>query len=157
MLGPSLLVAPIYNERGERWIYLPTARGKKESGGAAGDEWIDFWTGRRYPGGRSVYVKAPLARLPLFVRAGAIIPTMEPARRIPGGRIDPLIVEVWPGANSKFRFYEDGGKTDFRFSMKNNRPVLKWTGLRRGFSTSRTASSSSRNRASRHIVVKIGG
>jgi hypothetical protein len=148
MIGPWLLAAPIFNPEGRRSIYLPEG------------PWFDFWTGRRIDGPRAMDIKAPLARMPLFVRAGAILPTMKPALRIPEGRIDPLIVEVWPHppvgpihgrvlreriprpclgplplpltpvAASKFCFYEDEGRTDFRLSWDGRRAVLKWKGKR---------------------------
>ena len=68
--------------------------------------------------------------MPLYVRAGAILPTMKPALRIPEGPVDPLIVDVWPGTASKFRFFEDGGSTDFRLSWDGRRAILEWKGKR---------------------------
>ena len=50
----------------EREVYFP-----------AGDDWIDWWTGERFAGGKAVTVKAPLDRLPLFARAGAVIPSQS--------------------------------------------------------------------------------
>jgi alpha-D-xyloside xylohydrolase len=111
MLGPWLLVAPIYEGNGERWVYLPTARAGKGAK-AAGDDWIDFWTGERFAGGQNIRVRARLDRLPFFVRAGAIIPTMRPALRIPEGPIDALILEIYAAGSSSYRIYEDAGATD---------------------------------------------
>lgn len=65
MFGAELLVAPIYNERGERSVYLPEGR------------WIDFWTHEVFTGPRTLSVLAPLETLPLYVRANALIPTTE--------------------------------------------------------------------------------
>jgi alpha-D-xyloside xylohydrolase len=143
MIGPWLLAAPIFNPEGRRSVYLPEGL------------WFDFWTGRPIHGPRALEIKAPLAKMPLYVRAGAILPTMKPALRIPEGAVDPLIVEVWPyssgflarpsmaeadprqspgplppGAATKFRFYEDEGKTDFRLAWEGRRGVLSWTGRR---------------------------
>jgi alpha-glucosidase len=65
MLGPDLLVAPVLEEHATtREVYLPA-----HSGG-----WYDWHDGTRFDGGRRVTVAAPLGRLPLFVRAGAIVP-----------------------------------------------------------------------------------
>ncbi len=66
MFGKELLVAPIYNSSGERTIYLPEGR------------WIDFWTHEILEGSRTIKVLAPLDRMPLYVRANALIPTIEP-------------------------------------------------------------------------------
>jgi alpha-D-xyloside xylohydrolase len=118
MIGPWLLAAPIFNAEGRRAIYLPAGL------------WFDFWTGRPIDGPRSFDIKVPLAKMPLYVRAGAIVPTMKPALRIPETKIDPLIVEVWPGDSAEFRFYEDAGKTDFRLSWDGRRAKLGWTGKR---------------------------
>jgi alpha-D-xyloside xylohydrolase len=101
MLGPWLLVAPIYDEGEQRSVYLPQGR------------WINYWTGEAYTGPVNIQVHAPLDTLPLFVRDGAILPLMPPARRIPPGMIDPLIVEVYPHEHSTYRLLEDEGATDF--------------------------------------------
>jgi alpha-D-xyloside xylohydrolase len=119
MLGPWLLVAPIYGEGGRRTVYFPPSR------------WYDFWTGKPIEGPATRDVLAPLSRIPLFVRAGAILPTMRAANRIPETAPDPLIVEVWPGVSSAFTLREDEGKTKFTLSQQGNRAVLAWTGYRR--------------------------
>lgn len=66
MLGEALLVAPIYNERGERTVYLPEG------------QWIDYWTHEIYSGPRTLALRVPLETLPLYVRTNALIPTTEP-------------------------------------------------------------------------------
>jgi len=105
LLGPGLLAAPVV-EPGQRRrrVYLPRAAGG----------WIDFWTGERHAGSREVDVDAPLERLPLLARAGAIIPATdttdfsrlhdEPSRQL----------RVFPAAGartSRFTLYEDDGAT----------------------------------------------
>lgn len=98
LFGPDLLVAPMFQSGTQRSVYIP--RGK----------WIDYWCGEAQEGPRTVVVEAPLDRMPLFVRAGAIIPMLAPGldtllRRTP--EIDPavkclddrLVLEVWPGGN----------------------------------------------------------
>ena len=102
MLGPWLLVAPVYDEGDERTVYLPEGR------------WFDYWTDRAYDGPASLRVQAPLNTLPLFVRAGAIIPMMAPAKRIPRGPIDWLLVDVYPAGESSYRLLEDEGPTELR-------------------------------------------
>jgi alpha-D-xyloside xylohydrolase len=66
MFGKELLVAPIYNSSGERTIYLPAGR------------WIDFWTHEILEGSRTIKVQVPLDIMPLYVRANALLPTIEP-------------------------------------------------------------------------------
>ena len=68
MVGNALLVAPVVSAGArEREVYLPAAEGGQT-------EWVDFHSGRYFPGGQRVVVEAPLERLPLFVRAGAVLP-----------------------------------------------------------------------------------
>ncbi|MGB7133799.1 MAG: TIM-barrel domain-containing protein [Acidobacteriaceae bacterium] len=100
MFGPAFLVAPV-TEQGAttKDVYLP-----------AGADWYNYWTRQRYHGGQTVTVQAPIDKLPLFVRAGSIIPT--------GSAIDSTaqqqtitMLEVWPGANADFALYQDDGRT----------------------------------------------
>ena len=110
MLGPSLLVCPVTEpmyydkksaplDRARRWTcYLP-----------AGCDWYDFWTGVRYTGGREVIVDAPLERIPLFARAGAIIPMAEGLQYADQRPDGPLQVHVWRGADGAFDLYDDAG------------------------------------------------
>lgn len=99
MFGPALMACPV-TERGatSREVYLPK-----------GAWWYDFWTGRRYDGGQVIEAEAPLERMPLFVRAGSILP-MGPVVQWDGEKpCDPIEVRVYPGANGAFTLYEDEG------------------------------------------------
>jgi alpha-D-xyloside xylohydrolase len=100
MFGPALLVAPV-TEQGasSRAVYLP-----------AGTDWYNFWTNERLHGGQTVQVQAPIDLLPLFVRAGSVLPLGEPvestneAQRI-------AEVRIYPGADATFSLYRDDGTT----------------------------------------------
>jgi alpha-D-xyloside xylohydrolase len=100
MFGPAFLVAPVV-EKGKtgREVYLPK-----------GSVWYDYWTGKKYPGGKRIAVNAPLEMLPLFVRAGSIIPH---GNDIPSTRTEQKEVELWvyAGADARFELYQDDGKT----------------------------------------------
>lgn len=99
MFGPSLLVNPIY-EYGARSrdVYLP-----------ASSDWYDFYSGKKYRGGQNIDAEAPYARMPLFVKAGSIIPT-GPAIQHTGESLNaPLTINVYTGANGSFEIYEDDG------------------------------------------------
>ena len=101
--GPSLLVAPVYTlgatTRDD--IYLPN-----------NTLWADWWNGTIYEGGQTLSgYDAPLDKLPLFVRGGAILP-LWPAMNYPGELpADPMTLELWPAGNSAFELYEDDGVT----------------------------------------------
>ncbi len=98
LFGDDLLVAPVVKD-GERTrdVYLP--KGK----------WFDFWSDRAYAGPRSVRVHAPLGRIPVFARGGAIIPTQQVVQYTGQAPIDPLTFEIYPDGNSTRDYYEDDG------------------------------------------------
>jgi len=99
MFGPAFLVCPVTQPQAmDRTVYLPS-----------GTTWIDFWSGESRSGGVTTTANAPLNRLPLFVRAGSIVPlgpVVEYAMEKPA---DPIELRVYPGANGKFTLYEDEG------------------------------------------------
>ncbi|HLM55687.1 MAG TPA: glycoside hydrolase family 31 protein [Pyrinomonadaceae bacterium] len=99
LVGRDLLVAPVVVEgTTKRRVYFPK-----------GDAWLDWWTGRRYEGGTDAEVDAPLDRLPLFARAGSVIPTQAPARHTGEALKTPLTLVVARAAAGSASFYEDAG------------------------------------------------
>ncbi len=101
LLGPSLLVAPVIKPgANQRAVYLP-----------AGSEWYDYWTKQKHAGGQYVTVAAPLDTLPLFVRAGAILPMTEPIESMQQKVIDKIILDVYPGRKTSGSLYEDDGES----------------------------------------------
>jgi alpha-D-xyloside xylohydrolase len=96
LFGPSLLVSPVYTQGAtSRAVYLPPAL------------WYDFWTGDRVNGAQRIVAEAPLARLPLYVRAGSLLalgPPMEWSTEKPA---DPIELRIYPGADGDFTLYED--------------------------------------------------
>jgi alpha-D-xyloside xylohydrolase len=98
MFGKSILTAPVTEPNVTQWdVYLPKSAG-----------WFDFWTGKRFEGGQTVKTDAPLDRIPLFVKAGSIIP-MGKIIQYSGERSDTLEIRVYVGADAKFDLYEDEG------------------------------------------------
>ncbi len=98
--GRDLLVAPVTAKGStERSLYLPEG------------DWYDFWTQERYRGRRNLTRKVDLATLPLFVRAGAILP-LDPPRQYVAQRTDePTTIRIYSGHDGQFRWYEDDGRT----------------------------------------------
>ena len=99
LFGPSILVLPV-DEQGvvTRRGYLPPAPG-----------WYDFWTGRRWVGDQKILAQAPLDRIPLFVKAGSILP-LGPEREYAMESPDaPLTLRIYPGADADFTLYNDAG------------------------------------------------
>jgi alpha-D-xyloside xylohydrolase len=101
MFGPAFLVAPVTAFRARsRQVYLP-----------AGALWYDLHSGRTTRGGRSVRADAPYERMPLFARAGAIVPAGPEIQHTNEGRGGPITLLVYTGADGRFSLYEDDGLT----------------------------------------------
>jgi alpha-glucosidase len=99
--GDDLLVAPVTREGATAWpVYLPR-------GG-----WYDFWTQQHYAGPAGVTVDAPLDRLPLFVRAGSIVPLAPPAQYDGERPWDEITLLIHPEGRSRADIYEDDGHTN---------------------------------------------
>lgn len=96
--GRDILVAPVTEKAAAaRQVYLPPGA------------WYDFWTAARIEGGREVTRPVDLETIPLYVRAGAIIP-FGPVKQYTAEKVDaPLELVVYPGANGQFVLYEDDG------------------------------------------------
>ncbi len=98
--GPDILVAPV-TEKGaaSRKLYLP--RGL----------WYDFWTAAPVQGGREIVRPVDLATMPIYVRAGAVVPFGPVKQHTEEITTDPLAIIVYPGADGSFLTYEDDGTT----------------------------------------------
>jgi alpha-glucosidase/alpha-D-xyloside xylohydrolase len=117
--GRDVLVAPVVEQGAtSRTMYLPKG------------DWYDFWTGERMDGGREVTRKVDLETMPLYVRAGAILP-MGPVKQYTGEHIDaPMELTVHRGADGTFLLYEDdGGSFDYRKG--------EWTGIQMAWNDAR--------------------
>jgi len=108
MFGKSILVCPVttamyskdtkedFSTVGTRELYLPS-----------GTEWIDFWTGEKLQGGQKLKKEAPVDIIPLYVRAGAILPIGPDIRYATEKKWDDLEIRVYAGADGRFTLYED--------------------------------------------------
>jgi alpha-D-xyloside xylohydrolase len=96
LFGPSILVAPVTEQEAvTRHLYLPKAK------------WYDFWSGTAVEGGKAIDVAAPLERIPLFVRAGSIVPLGPDLEYSTEKTADPIELRVYRGADGAFELYED--------------------------------------------------
>jgi alpha-glucosidase/alpha-D-xyloside xylohydrolase len=98
--GRDFLVAPIVEKDAQaREVYLPRGR------------WYDFWTGESIEGSRVVRRAVDLETMPLYVRAGAVVP-MGPVRQFAQEAVEgPLTLVVYAGADGEGELYEDDGTT----------------------------------------------
>ena len=100
MFGPAFLVAPV-TDQGEttKQVYLP-----------AGTDWYNYWTGERIKGGQTIEAAAPIDTIPLFVKAGSIIPIGSAVENTHQKQAI-VKVKVYPGADASFTLFNDDGTT----------------------------------------------
>ena len=141
MFGPAFLVNPVTEQlytgknaaagKHTRKVYLPAA-----------NQWYDFWTGKIYKGGQTIAAEAPQNTLPLYIRAGSIIPmgpVMEYATEKPA---DSIELRIYPGADGQFTYYEDendnynyekGSYATFKLSWKDKNHQLTISDIKGSF------------------------
>ena len=142
--GRDVLVAPVFEKAAtSRRVYLP--RGS----------WYDFWTGERAEGGREIARDVDLETMPLYVRAGAILP-LGPVKQYTSEKVDaPLSVTIYPGADGSFLLYEDDGKS-FNYRKGDWMGVkMAWNDSRRVLSLHLAEGSRMLPPARRQIEVKL--
>ncbi len=117
MFGKSLLIAPVT----EKMYVKPVAVNGKDTVYAedfstvktkqvylpSGTEWFDFWTAEKYNGGQTISKETPLDIIPLFVKAGTILPIGPNVQYSTEKKWDDLEIRIYPGANGEFVLYED--------------------------------------------------
>jgi alpha-D-xyloside xylohydrolase len=105
MWGEDFLVAPDCSPGGEVGLWLPPGM------------WYDFWNDSLHTGDNELRVEAPTGRIPLFVRAGAIIPATRPAHSTAYLPNDSLTIHAYAGADGQFTLYEDDGVSELYTSQ----------------------------------------
>ena len=113
--GRDLLIAPVF-EKGatSRDVYLPAG------------EWYDWWTNAKTQGGQTVSRPVDLATMPIYVRAGAIIP-VDPVRQHTGESVtEPTTLKVYRGANGTFTLYDDDGTSQDYLRGRGSWMRLTW-------------------------------
>jgi alpha-D-xyloside xylohydrolase len=99
MFGKALMVAPVVQPSADvRTVYLP---GK--------EAWYDFWSGKRLDGGRVVAAKADIGTIPVFARAGSILPLGPVKQYADQPSTEPIELRVYPGRDGSFVLYDDEG------------------------------------------------
>jgi len=114
LFGPAFLVRPVtesqYVNRPDKNAPVPADFTQTKSVDVylpTGASWVDFWTGKRQAGGQNVQRETPIDLLPLYVRAGSVLP-LGPRQQYTGEKDGaPLEIRVYPGADGEFTLYED--------------------------------------------------
>ncbi len=98
--GESMLIAPVYQEEAtSREVYLPEG------------EWYDWWTGELYEGNQTITKQVDLSTMPIYVKAGAIIP-FDPVRQYTTQSVEePATLKIYTGRDATYTLYEDDGHT----------------------------------------------
>ena len=122
MFGPAFLVNPVTEQlysganaskgKNTRVVYLPK-----------GANWYDFWTGKQFTGGLTLSAAAPLNTIPLYIKAGSIVPMgplMEYATERPADNIE---LRIYAGADGQFKLYEDENDT-YRYEKGNFATII---------------------------------
>ncbi|RXK85509.1 glycoside hydrolase family 31 protein [Filimonas effusa] len=116
MFGKSLLVAPVTAPGVKQWrVYLPE-----------GQPWYDFWTGKRINGGQTISATAPADKIPLFAKAGAIIPMGKFMQYTSEKTMDTVEIRIYTGADGHFSLYSDEGDNYNYEKGKHALISMKW-------------------------------
>lgn len=137
LFGPSFMACPVTsplyatpaaNKTGKtRTVYLPK-----------GIDWLDFWTGKSFPGGQTVDAPSPMDIMPLFVKAGSIVPMGPLLEYAMQRQADSIELRIYPGANGSFTLYEDAGNTYNYEKGEYATLTFNWNDVRKELSISAT-------------------
>jgi alpha-glucosidase len=123
LMGPGLLAAPILQPGGARSVYLPK------------DGWFNFGTNQLTQGPQTINVSGKLNEIPMYVRAGTLLPLGPVIQNTEETSTAPLELQIYPGRDASFTFVEDDGTTlgyqkgnvrTTRFSWDDKARVLSW-------------------------------
>ncbi|MBM6864679.1 DUF5110 domain-containing protein [Bacteroides caecigallinarum] len=109
-----------FTQSKEMEVYLPS-----------GNKWYNYWTNEDFDGGQKLKIKTSLDRIPLFVRAGSIIPIGPDVQYTNEKKWDNLIINVYPGADGTFTLYEDEGDNYNYESGAYTEIQMKWNDKKR--------------------------
>jgi alpha-glucosidase len=108
LVGKGLLAAPVLNEGGKRKIYFPK------------DTWYNYSTGEKIIGPKTIAVDKPLDEIPVYVRAGTILPLGPVIQYSEQTSATPLQIHIYPGKNGSFKMVEDDG-TSYNYTKGDTR------------------------------------
>ena len=115
MFGKAILVSPVTEPKVNEWkVYLPKSV-----------EWYNFWSGEKINEGKTITTEAPIDKIPLFVKAGSIVP-MGPVIQYATEKNDPIEIRIYPGADCKFTLYEDENDNYNYEKGKYSTIIFKW-------------------------------
>jgi len=142
--GRDVLVAPVVEQAAtSRQVYLPDGN------------WYDFWTGERVAGGREIARAVDLETMPIYVRAGSILPLGPVKQHVYETSREPLTISIYPGADASFLLYEDDGKSfDYRRGEWMGLQI-SWNDARRELNLSLADGSRMLSSVRRNLEIKL--
>jgi len=123
LVGPSLLVAPLFEGEKKRIVYLPTG------------DWYDFWTGEKFAGGRKLEISKPVDQIPVFVKGNTLLPMATPVEYVKPDTCFQICVRVYGSNPQPFVLFEDDGTTWNFEKGAQNQIQLSWTTEKGGQTT----------------------
>ena len=148
MFGQSLLVCPVTEGGVSQWkVYLP-----KTEGG-----WYDFRDGKKYEGGRYADVPVDMESIPVFVKAGSIIPTGPVKQSVAEKSEEPLVLNIYPGADASFSLYEDEGVNKNYENGLSSTICMSWDDSARKLTIGKRTGSFEGMQAARTFKINVGG
>ena len=148
MFGQSLLVCPVTEGGVSQWkVYLP-----KTEGG-----WYDFRDGKKYEGGRYADVPVDMESIPVFVKAGSIIPTGPVKQSVAEKSDEPVVLNIYPGADASFSLYEDEGVNKNYENGLSSTICMTWDDSARKLTIGKRAGSFEGMQAARTFKINVGG
>ncbi len=139
LFGESIMVAPVYEpDKSKRMVYFPEG------------EWIDFWTGKSFKGAEYKIIDAPLSKLPIFIKAGAIVPLNKKLNYIREKELEELEINIYLSNeidSNNYSLYDDDGitfdylegeynLTDFSYKINDNKISIEVNKLEDDYSDS---------------------
>lgn len=143
----DILVCPVTDAgASSRKVYLP-----KDA------NWIDYWTGNTLSGGQWITADAPISQLPLFVKAGSIIPTTEAKEYSDAQKGLPININIYPGADAEFTLYEDEGDNYNYEKGEYSTISLKWNDKKSSLTISNRNGSFTGMQMERIFNIQVNG
>jgi alpha-glucosidase/alpha-D-xyloside xylohydrolase len=142
--GRDLLVAPVY-EKGatSRNVYLPAGT------------WYDWWTNAQHDGGRMLTRDVDVSIMPIYVRAGAIVP-FDPVRQYMDQEVTvPTTIRVYAGADGNYRWYEDDGRSQEYLAGKYSWTNLRWDEAAKRLTIERDATAGTLEPRPRKLIAEL--
>jgi alpha-glucosidase (family GH31 glycosyl hydrolase) len=142
--GRDLLVAPVFQQgAATRDVYLPAG------------VWYDWWSGEQEAGGKTITRKVDLETMPIYVRAGAIIP-FDPVRQYMSEPVgEPTTIRVYSGASGKFRWYEDDGISQEYLDGKFYWTNIQWDDAARRLTIDRDLTAGTLEPTARKLMIQL--